>query len=311
MTSCSKILPKFMFGLFRTFLACVVIIGHLHGPFQIGTYAVFGFYILSGYLMTTIMHGSYGYHASGRKRYVLNRLLIIYSTYWIAALLSLVCLFILGDKVSQFIYTIYFPSTISVWLKNFFLILTSLSSPRLSPATWALTVELFYYAMICIGISQTPRLSIIWLIGSLVYTGYLLFDDPANWASRYFPIPAASLPFAIGGCLYHFRSTFSRMLRATRISNPAIWTILICLNFYIFSTIDKKWGTDLRSSLGFYVNLVLIISTISACLSRGFPLVDKELDKFLGKFSYPAYLMHWQAGAIILALFSFDLNEDL
>ena len=50
-----------MFGTYRTLLALMIVALHLGGVPVIGGYAVFGFYILSGYLMTLIMQTSYGY----------------------------------------------------------------------------------------------------------------------------------------------------------------------------------------------------------------------------------------------------------
>lgn len=49
-----------MFGTYRAFLALMVVALHLGGIPKIGAYAVFGFYCLSGYLMTLIMQTNYG-----------------------------------------------------------------------------------------------------------------------------------------------------------------------------------------------------------------------------------------------------------
>jgi len=54
-----------MFGTYRIFLALMVVALHLGGIPKIGAYAVFGFYCLSGYLMTLIMQTNYGYTATG------------------------------------------------------------------------------------------------------------------------------------------------------------------------------------------------------------------------------------------------------
>jgi peptidoglycan/LPS O-acetylase OafA/YrhL len=54
-----------MFGFFRTLLALAVVVEHLGPAHYVGPYAVFGFYVLSGYLMTLIMHETYG-HTAGR-----------------------------------------------------------------------------------------------------------------------------------------------------------------------------------------------------------------------------------------------------
>ena len=66
-----------MFGTYRTLLAVMVVFLHIGGVPVLGGYAVFGFYILSGYLMTFIMQNNYGYDRSGLAKYALNGLSIL------------------------------------------------------------------------------------------------------------------------------------------------------------------------------------------------------------------------------------------
>ena len=291
-----------MFGFFRTLLALLVVIGHLHGPSQIGTYAVFGFYILSGYLMTTIMHERYGYKFSGQVKFAINRFLRIFPTYWVAILISIICLLIFGDAITDFKNNIYWPTNLEEWTRNIFLIFTNSSRPRLSPATWALTVELFYYILICLGISKSRRRSLYWLGFSFLYTILLFLNNPADWRTRYFPIPAASLPFAIGASIYHYNELFKKALRVSRIKKPSIWLLVICLNFCLFFTIDTIFNLNSTIIIGFYLNLLFVTLCITALLAEGFPYISKEKDILIGKFSYPVYLIHWQAGAVISAI---------
>jgi peptidoglycan/LPS O-acetylase OafA/YrhL len=56
-----------MFGALRTIWASMVVFGHIFWLSDFGRFAVFGFYILSGYLMTYVMHQSYGYNLAGVK----------------------------------------------------------------------------------------------------------------------------------------------------------------------------------------------------------------------------------------------------
>ncbi len=147
--------------------------GYLHGPFQLGTYAVFGFYVLSGYLMTYIMLNRYGYTISGRFKFAVNRFLRLYPCYWVAAVISLLLLCVDAEKVTEYKEVMFFPSTIYHWLRNFLLYFSFDSTPRLGPATWALTVELFYYFLICIGISRTKKLPLYGLrLGSCILWHY-------------------------------------------------------------------------------------------------------------------------------------------
>ena len=55
-----------MFGTFRYLLAHMVVVSHLWRAISIwaGTYAVFSFFLLSGYLMALVLHSTYGFTTS-------------------------------------------------------------------------------------------------------------------------------------------------------------------------------------------------------------------------------------------------------
>ena len=147
-----------MFGLLRTVLAVIVMAGHLLDKWQIGTYAVFGFYMISGYLMTSIMQESYGYHLAGRARFVFNRFLRLYPLFWCSALLSLSLIVVIGAEFTQAYHSgIYLPKTWIEILANLTMVyprwFANEFTPILVPTTWAITVELFFYAAICLGLS--------------------------------------------------------------------------------------------------------------------------------------------------------------
>ncbi len=294
-----------MFGTYRILLALFVVIGHLHGPFNLAVYAVFGFYVLSGYLMTRIMQDTYGYGGRGCARFALNRVLRIFPSYWAVAVLTLAILWTGDGWLTEYHKRIFVPVDAEGWVRNATLVFAQGSSPRLSPATWALTVELFYYALIGLGLSRTSWISVVWLAGSVLYTLVLIGVAPYNWEARYFPVSAASLPFSIGACLFHFRAVFDRMPVGRTLREPATWFGLVCANFALFMLIDSISNTGSRYSLtfGFYVNLFLTTCCLAALLSKGFFRVSVRTDEALGRFSYPLYLTHWLAGGLAAAFF--------
>ena len=71
-----------MLGTYRVILALMVVFQHLGKSYQLGAYAVFTFFVISGYLMTYILNENYGYSLRGRMKYLLNRILRIYPVYW-------------------------------------------------------------------------------------------------------------------------------------------------------------------------------------------------------------------------------------
>ena len=161
-------------GLFRFFLAVNVMIFHILKVPNIGPFAVYSFFVLSGFLMTTIMKENYGYNLLGFKIYAFNRFLRLFPLHWILLLIAFTIVLLVGDNfASAYNGSFGIPTDVISIIANITLIYPSFHpievTPRLSPASWALTVELFYYILIGIGISKTKKVTIIWAISSLLY----------------------------------------------------------------------------------------------------------------------------------------------
>lgn len=291
-----------MFGTYRTVLALFVVVQHLGGYSDIGNYAVFGFYVISGFLMTLIMHESYGYTSKGISAYALNRVLRIYPIYWISILLSLTLIGVFGSDVSSaYHHAILFPSNISDMLKNLFLFFPTLDSIRLTPPSWALTVELFFYILIGLGLSKNRNIVYSWFFFSL---GYHVVNQIfcLGWDS-YFTLIAASLPFSTGALIYHIKDRIQivkRMPKSLARSFPVLLVAAIGFNWIV-----AYLRSDL-SSVHYYINYSLCsIVVLSLAQTRDLPFINGRLDKLLGDLSYPIYLIHYQVGLLVMLL----LNE--
>ncbi|MBB6341951.1 peptidoglycan/LPS O-acetylase OafA/YrhL [Pseudomonas fluvialis] len=293
-----------MLGLLRTTLALMVMFFHLYfGILPLGTYAVFAFYIISGYLMTLIMHENYGYTLKGRYSFSANRALRLYPQYWCAALLSIAIIKIYGpNAVKGFHESIYLPTSTKDILHNLFMFFTAWSpssiNPRLVPPTWALTIEIFFYILICLGISKTFFRVKLWLSISI---SYVILSYAANWEwqTRYFPIAAASLPFSVGSAIF-FLAKNEKLLKASKnLSLSARSLYFIFLSNCISWTILYQRNIGYIAEIGFYLNIIfssLLIYTL-ATGQKIFPL-SKKTDGIIGDYSYPVYLLHWQCGLI-------------
>jgi len=302
-----------VFGVIRTIWALFVMVSHLCYPNLIGNYAVYGFYVLSGYLMTLIMHKTYGFHTQGRINFAINRALRLYPIYWVTAIFSLVLIHLIGPEVVRtFNPDMFTPQTLKSVFENALFIFPSWLSntvrPRLVPQAWSLTVELFFYVVICIGVSKTLFRTMVWFVLSLCYVGLTYYvHTPVEY--RYYPIAAASLPFSVGGLLYFFsihaeiRSLYVRtrlstnMLLAAMITNLVFWILMFQGSLVNMNIVTRVWR---YGQAGFYLNLLLCSGLIFSIIMGGKVAgVGRQVDKFIGELSYPIYLLQWDVGLFV------------
>ena len=286
-----------MFGAYRTLLALFVVFFHIGYLPRLGSYAVFGFYVLSGYLMTLVMHNNYGYTLAGTMKYAVNRVLRIYPIYWLACLLSILVITTLGsDFAFKFHQALVIPQDLGSILRNIFLIFPNLEEPRLTPPAWALTVELFFYACIGLGLSRNKLLTWAWFGLAIAYHVYVTV---AGWgvSNIYFPIPAAALPFSIGALIFLYRD---RLLSAWPYFNrglaPHFLLLLILLNWAAGFAPHSLERAHFYLNIAFNALLILSLSARQSLLG-----VSPRMDRVLGDFSYPIYLVHYQIALIVLA----------
>ncbi|MEZ5556088.1 acyltransferase family protein [Haliea sp.] len=285
-----------MFGIYRTVLALLVVLQHLGEVPVVGKYAVFGFYILSGYLMTAIMHHNYGFSSQGIFRYAVNRGLRIYPVYWVACLFTLGLMFLFGvSTITDFHSAMRYPSTFNEIVKNAFILFPDLSSARLSPPAWALTVELFFYALIGFGLSRSMNLVIVWFFCSVLY--HVTASSPFfPWSDTYFSFAAASLPFSTGALIFFQRHRFRAFVIRNQVSILATLSLCFILNSFFVNFLVWK-------NIGFYLSFVICSFLVLALSFVDLQGSAKVIDKWVGDLSYPIYLMHFQVGFLCIAFF--------
>lgn len=294
-----------MFGIFRLYLALAVVAYHLLQIPAIGECAVFSFFTLSGYLMTMIMARTYGYTRAGMLAYAGNRALRLYPAYWTAIAISIAAIAVTGGGFATAINPVLdLPHTSSAWLANGTMIFPAWMpkdfAPRLSPATWALTVELFYYALIGLGATATLRRTLALLVAGLGYHAWhIAAGSPFQY--HYSMIFAGALPFAAGALAYHARAALSAGL--TRIPSE-VWLVLHAATLAGATMLVLAVHAKSAHLIGHAAAIIVSVGTVIALHHRPLRVIGKGMDSLLGKFSYPVYLLHWQAG-LLCAYFIF------
>ncbi|MEZ9282170.1 acyltransferase family protein [Vibrio cyclitrophicus] len=291
-----------MLGSFRFILAIFVVTQHLLLIPYMGHFAVHGFFILSGFLMTLVMKNTYGYTTGGIKKFLVNRLLRLYPIYWASIIITcLIVIFVSESYSVRYREYIYLPKDVYSWLQNISMIYLNLFPgqvyPRLSPATWALTVELVFYLFIALGVSRNKKITIIWFLISVIYTLSTLFIG-LGYEYRYNIIFAGSLPFSIGALIYHFYQELVRIAEKVRVS---ILYVLLFTNLFLVLIFKLYHFPRVFESLTFIINYAICSLLVLRLYfeSNNLSIKKQKIDKVLGDLSYPIYLSHWVIGLLI------------
>src|SRR5262245_39518218 len=107
-----------MFGAYRYVLAIMVVACHLRLSYHLGPYAVFAFYVLSGYLMTLVLNETYGFSRKGIARYLTNRALRIYPPYLAIALIAAVVILAAPEATQNLNPKLQIPQSLIGWIRN-------------------------------------------------------------------------------------------------------------------------------------------------------------------------------------------------
>ncbi|WAT19266.1 acyltransferase [Aurantiacibacter sp. MUD11] len=270
-----------MLGTYRTILALMVVLAHT-AVSHVGIASVFGFYVLSGYLMTAACRGVY----RGRiGAFCANRLLRIYPCHITCLALAATVLMLGGEPRFG---TEQVPQTTIDWLRNIFLIDVR-SGARLNPVTWTIMVELVFYCLIPFVAVTRERLA-WWLVVSAAL--WLLSDS-----EKLYTFAGASLPFALGALI-----TYMPRLRPMQVS----WLVGASLTgmAILYSAIVSGTKHDLVSLW------VLPLICMQALAVWGLSHIPRQAwDDRIGEHSYPIYLAHGSVLCILTAIPFFDFAD--
>jgi peptidoglycan/LPS O-acetylase OafA/YrhL len=306
-----------MLGTWRLLLAMMVFASHIPAnglPLHIGFMAVISFYFISGDLMAA----SFANFARNRRSlrgaigsFYVDRFLKIFPLYWIALAFTYLLTTTLGSAYIPWQW-VTVPDTLAGVVRNIVLIpLNYFYAPygwgpvELAPA-WSLAAELQFYIVTPLICLSFRRVGIAMAIGaaaavlsSAVFLINLWFAKPtiiAGWLilhedfGAYRTFWSTVFVFMLGVA---FR--FQRDKLGARVFEPLAATIgAMILVFTIWEAfageaLDRIFPRSLLASL----LLLLPVTMLFSATARHPDLWQwRSVDKFLGDFSYPFFLIH-------------------
>lgn len=290
-----------MFGSLRFLLAYLVILSHLVGSEYVahfGFYAVRGFFVISGLMMTAALNEVY--HFDG-ARFWTNRALRLLPPYYLVCALTLAAIALAPEQAAHYLkFWRHVPDAGDLLINLSVLPLQfTYGSFRFVPPFWSVAIEIDMYLLLFLVIARRIGWALIALAAGLSFQLACMFDA-VSWSLDYFTAPGAVFPFAVGAVLYFLRQ------RGRWIAGPRAAAIAFAA--WIANMIAG--GLVLPAShifgLGYVVDTLcfaVLVSGLSALSARQFGPLAERIDRMLGEWSYFAFLGHWLAGFLVASLF--------
>ncbi|WP_395602442.1 acyltransferase family protein [Pseudomonas sp. A1230] len=291
-----------MFGTLRFILAIFVVVAHLTETVKsvshLGVFAVFGFYIVSGYLMTAVLNKTYKFDF---KSFALNRFLRLFPVYYLVVFVTLIAFYLLPN--AEAFHVVWYArdrlqdiaGNIAIFPFEFYD-----AYFRIVPPAWSVAVELVCYFLLWLFIARSKRTALI-SVGSAATYHVASLALGQEWSARYFPFYAAILPFSIGACIYYFNDKISSfptsVIRQFFFTSTTLWII----NLIVSGQVSGLGGEHFN--LFFYTNLLLLVFMVAPLTTSAFDGQLKRSGKILGDLAYPVFLTHWVVAFIISSLF--------
>lgn len=268
-------------GFFRLFLALVVVCYHITSFVFIGKFAVYAFFILSGFWVSKMFQEKYSTRENPVRTYLISRFLRIYPLYLFLLLLALPVLYYedagFFHQESLWNYGLF-------WLSNIGLFGQYLYGQSILVPAWSLDLEVQFYILLPLlfyVLKQKKHFVYLFIVSSLAALFIYWFEVPVlNRTVLYF------LPFFLLGILmYLFNWEFSR--NTTRLS----WLIalVIVLLHYVFPSQTVQAKNSLYNE---WLNCGLAV-LIVPFIAHNVKQKSDPLDQSFGGLSYTVYLFHW------------------
>lgn len=298
-----------------------------------GSYAVCGFFVISGYVITMVLHERYFQLQDGLSKFWINRFLRLYPTFIIAGAFGYFVSYIAPNESNALAVGLARPEhefgqalianagfNPAYWPLFYIPNITMLGIQAplfwITPITFAPTasstsIELYYYILLSLGVAQSATSSKRFLLVAigLLATLPVLYLMQAVGILKYgtvapgISVNAFSLFYKtfLGWSFFFAIGSFCYFIPKLQLSRPIQLTILTaCLVFPFVYTNNVYVMIALRVIYGLIVGLTLV----SFSDDRGPWFV-----RLMGDVSYPLFLIHWQVAALVAWLTGLSKND--
>ena len=265
--------------------------------------SVFGFYTLSGFLMTRVLNERYGFRARGFAAFAINRVLRLWPAYMVVMLGTMaLCAFF---DLSKFSAQLVIPHSIYNMLTSFTIVglvgvdQTMNSNTYIVPNSWSLSIEVACYLLLALYFAKSPaRLLALAAFGvvALAYSTVRCELVAAGhggaycFQARYGVVQAGFIPFAVGGLAYYYRKEVAETLRGAQGTIVAL---------YVIAFVSIAASRMLQLTVGPFLGTALMAASVAIYSDTQSKV---RFADFLGRASYHFFIAHWVIAALLVTM---------
>jgi peptidoglycan/LPS O-acetylase OafA/YrhL len=299
-------------GIIRILLAAAVVLGHAPGwaghdpqlsivrPLP-GYFAVQAFFVISGFYMELL-----------RKKYAQAPIWIFYSnrysrlivSYWVVLAVTVLLIALMPgvsfppatflasfkpDSSSQWALVAF--SNLAMFGQDLLSVVYSLgSNALLIPQGWSLALELSFYLLVPLLWRASDRT--LWIIVAASLGLRLIIVSSSlpfwPWQQRFFPTEI--MFFVLGMLSFRYSSEILNIVRSGRACLLIVSALIVFAGW--LQPVAFPWSARPESAI-LWPSSILIGAVLYFTLPAIFSLTSRsEIDRLIGEFSYPIYLVH-------------------
>src|SRR5262249_35495891 len=169
-----------------------------------GFYAVRGFFVLSGFLITAALNEVYQFNG---ERFWLNRLLRLLPPCYLVCAATLFFVELAPEQAADYLTFWRLDNSQRDMLMNLLVLPLQFREPsfRFSPAYWSIAVEIEMYFLLWLVVARREAYAAAAVGIGIVYHLACL-DAGYGFGRRYFPAPSALLSVGTGALIYFLRN---------------------------------------------------------------------------------------------------------
>jgi len=301
-------------GIYRFILSLLVIIFHLVGGVQPAGYSVvFGFYLISGYVITLVLNRSYSEKIG---QFYLNRALRIFPVYIIILLISFILIKVHGNvflianngldslqllnsgiahyNVADVLNEISLRFFTNKSFTDFAVILNGF--PQIVPQAWALCPEIIFYILAPFIVKLykfNKKMYYLLILITFVYPIYTYLNKLDFPTYRYRSVFGTFFVFMLGSLIYYLKDKIPKIKKAN-----IFLFLLISIYLFTVTCINKYELKEGQIYFALFIQIFILIVSTQISFKERF----NACDKFWGSLSYGMYLGHFLSAFILLII---------